>query len=320
MIITDLRKRLSIEILPAYFLKGGDWFLRDSAIKILSGLIDEEYADFNLQVFEGAEDMKDAIAALNTVPVFADKKMVIVKSMLKLADTDKSLLETYLKNPSEFAVFVAVDDTEDKIGGLFKYGDVVDCNQVNEMQLTEWAMADAKRNNATIDASAVRLLAQFTGCNMTRTMTELKKLYAYCEGKPITADMVNLLVSPDNDYKTYKLTNAITEGNNAEALKILQSLLEKGESPSGLLSMLTNQYRRMLEARISTLEPAELAKTLGVKLNAIMIAKGLASKYSPVQLKSIVDTLHSAEYSFKSGGKDELAVLHEAFGILLKKQ
>lgn len=326
MIITDLKKRLSVEILPVYFLKGRDAYLRDFAVKIFKELTDPDYADFNVQTFEDAENIKDIIIALNTAPVFSDKRLVFVKSAANLDEGDKSRLETYFKNPSDFSVLIFADDGAADIGrdgglsGMYSYGDVVDCNGVNETQLSEWVRADAEKAGAEINAAAVKLLAQYTNCNMTRAMTELKKLYVYAEGRPITAEFVELLVSPDIEYKTYALTNALTNGNNTEALKILQSLLERGESASGLLAMLTSQYRRMLEAKISRLEPNALARIMNVKLNSIMIARELALKYTPVELKAITDKLHSLEYAFKSGRKEENAALHEAFSVLLKKR
>lgn len=329
MNVTDLSKRLSIEVLPVYFLKGEDAFLIEWAIRTLSALTDADYADFNLMSYEDAENMKDIIIALNTVPVFADRRIVIVKSSENLDNGDKSRLEAYLKEPSDFSVLVIVDDLvpadmqykrESPLHGFYKYGEVVTCSGVTSYEFSKWINAAADKRGASIEQSAVNMLNKYTGGNMTRAVNELYKLSSYAEGKKITADMVEIMVTPDNEYKTYALSNALAKKNNDEALDILQSLIDKGESPSALLSLITSQYRRMLEVKISSLDIKALSSSIGASVPALNIAKDLAASYTPMKLKTIVDKLHALEFSFKSGDMNELAVLYEAFAILLKKK
>ena len=43
--VSDLKKRLSVEILPVYFLKGQDAYVKELAIGVLKGLLDKDFAD-----------------------------------------------------------------------------------------------------------------------------------------------------------------------------------------------------------------------------------------------------------------------------------
>lgn len=324
MFVTDLKKRLLIEIMPVYFLKGRDNYLVEWAIKIFSALVDESFADFNLSVYPDAENMKDIIASLNTVPMFSDRRVVVVKSGANLDEGDKSRLESYLKNPADFSVLVMVDDlvadedaakTASPLMPLYKYGDVVDCGKVDAPQFSEWIVAYVKRNGCSISSSAVYLLANFTSRNMSRAVSEADKLCAYAEGKEITQEMIYELVSPDNEYKVYALTNALTDGNNDGALNILQALLDRGESAGGLLSLIESQYRRMLIAKVSPVDNAAGGKVTWQMTNA----RKLAAKFSAVALKDLVDKIVGLEYRYKSGAMDDVQALHEAFSFLLKK-
>ena len=47
--VSDLKKRLSVEILPVYFLKGQDAYVKELAIGVLKGLLDRDLCYF---VFE----------------------------------------------------------------------------------------------------------------------------------------------------------------------------------------------------------------------------------------------------------------------------
>ncbi len=328
MLVTDLKKRLSIELLPVYFLKGRDAYLVEWAIKTFSALVDEGFADFNYAVYPDAENVKDIIASLNTVPVFTDRRVVLVKSGAKLDEGDKSRLEAYLKNPADFSILVIVDDTvsdEDAAKtaspfmSLYKYGDVVDCSKVDDAQFSNWIIAYVKRKGGSISNPAVSLLGNFTSRNMSRAITEADKLCAYAEGKEIGVDTVTELVAPDNEYKIYALTDALADGNNDSALKILQTLLDRGETPDGLLSLMEGQYRRILSVKISPLESADLAKATGRALWQITSARRLAARFTAVALKDSVDTLVDLEFRFKSGAMDASQALHEAFAYLLKK-
>ena len=51
--VSDLKKRLSVEILPVYFLKGQDAYVKELAIGVLKGILDKDFADMNLTVGYG---------------------------------------------------------------------------------------------------------------------------------------------------------------------------------------------------------------------------------------------------------------------------
>ena len=102
--VSDLKKRLSVEILPVYFLKGQDAYVKELAIGVLKGLLDKDFSDMNLTVFEDSSDMEAVVQTLNTVPVFDERRLVVVKSTEGLDDAGRAKLEAYLNNPSGFSV------------------------------------------------------------------------------------------------------------------------------------------------------------------------------------------------------------------------
>lgn len=108
--VSDLKKRLSVEILPVYFLKGQDAYVKELAIGVLKGLLDKDFADMNLTVFEDSSDMAAVVQTLNTVPVFDERRLVVVKSSEGLDDAGRAKLEAYLNNPSGFSVLAFSDD------------------------------------------------------------------------------------------------------------------------------------------------------------------------------------------------------------------
>lgn len=327
--VSDLKKRLSVEILPVYFLKGQDAYVKELAIGVLKGLLDKDFADMNLTVFEDSSDMSAVVQTLNTVPVFDERRLVVVKSSEGLDDAGRAKLESYLNNPSGFSVLafsddaIARDDFSKKASPVFKLygkGEVVDVSGADEMQYPRIVENEVGKRNCTIENAAIHLLSTYTARDMTRTMNEVNKLCAFKDGGKITKDDVENLVAADTEYKTYALADALSLGDNDKALDVLKTLLSDGESPSSILASMTAQYRRMFEARISSLSQDDLAKALSVRPGSISIAKNVAARYTPMELKKYVDTLHNLEYAFKSGEKEEAQALYEAFAVLLKKR
>ncbi|MEG1613036.1 MAG: DNA polymerase III subunit delta [Clostridia bacterium] len=320
MIVDDLEKRLNIEKLPVYFLEGADGFLRNKAIEYFVKLVSDDLSIFNLQIFDDVEVMNDVISACNMMPVMDNSKVVIVRSTSKLSDSDKAQLISYLKKPADFTTLVLSDDSSPSVlNQLYKYGEVVDCKGCSEAQILKWVKEVAQSRNIDIDDKAILLLSKFTDCNMMRVLKEVEKLVAYCDGKKITVNEVELLVTPDNEYSIFKLTDALKDGNNFEALTVLNSMLSKGTKPSVIISTLSGNYRRMFEAKVSSLDVNELAKVLGVKPYAITLARKQAEKYTQIELKKFNDTLHELEFLFKSGQTDEREALQRAMLMLIKK-
>lgn len=329
MNVSDLSKRLSIEILPVYFLKGQDAFMQKKAYGIFANLADGDFAEFNLTYFEDASDINGIIGTVNTSPVFSDRRVVIVKSLEGLDENGKSKLENYLQNPADFSVLVLTDDLlskeeffkkESPVHKLYRYGDVVDVSGADDASFARMIGERASETGNSIESKAVARIAEYTGRDMTRAMNETEKLCAYAGGERITADMVDALVTPDTEYKTYELSDALSTGDNRKALSVLASLLENGESAGAVLASLSSQYRRLFETRISPLSVEELAKVFNVRPGAIRIAKNICARYTQVELKKAVDALHGLEYAFKSGRMEESQALYEAFAILLKKR
>ncbi|UKI15357.1 MAG: hypothetical protein L6V85_10120 [Clostridiales bacterium] len=85
-----------------YFLKGQDAYVKELAIGVLKGLLDKDFSDMNLTVFEDSSDMAAVVQTLNTVPVFDERRLVVVKSSEGLDDAGRAKLEAYLNNPSGF--------------------------------------------------------------------------------------------------------------------------------------------------------------------------------------------------------------------------
>lgn len=312
MKVWDLQKG---ESFPAYFITGDDLYLTDRAFRYFVAAGGDDF--FNVDIFANAENAEEIVAALNTPALLSDKKTVIVKGFKKFTDGDKSVLEKYLKNPADFAVLAVYDDGALK--SLHKYGTAVECGHLAERDALPVAEEIAKAEGADIAPDALAQLVKFAAADLMRVQMELRKLKDFADGAKITREDVENLVAPEIEFQVFELSRALGDGKNGAALSILSALLERGEKPSRLLAMLASQYRRYLQAALSNLGDAELAKILKVKPYAVTASRAVARNYSQMSLKGATDRLQQLEFDFKSGRTTEDDALKQAVAFLLKK-
>ncbi len=106
------------DVRSVYCLYGKEtYLLQETVSRIRQAVVDEETKDFNLSVFDLEEDPLDqAITDAETFPFMGEKRLVIVKNPSFLTGEKKkekiehntSALETYLKEPAPYTVFVIV--------------------------------------------------------------------------------------------------------------------------------------------------------------------------------------------------------------------
>jgi DNA polymerase III delta subunit len=182
--------------------------------------------------------------------------------------SDLDVLDEYIKRPesSTTLVVAAADvDRSRRLGKtLYKLATVVECwglkpgrdargadlwqaTRLAE-QLVKKAAADAGQK---IEAAAVRLVATRAGMDIARLRGDMDRLLLYAAGRPaITLVDALEVVSAESAQDDWAVTNAIQQGNAAEALRQLALALDGGGVPYMILGQLAWFVReRLADAR-----------------------------------------------------------------------
>ncbi len=118
----ELKNNLKVGISSAYMLAGNDEFLLSSAYNLIVKYSGMTLEDLNLIKFaEGVIDCEQVVRALDTMPVFCDKKIVYLDiRMSKLADIKNlKMLYDYLEKPNSSSVLIVNMGSNDiKIVGI----------------------------------------------------------------------------------------------------------------------------------------------------------------------------------------------------------
>ena len=139
---------------------------------------------------------------------------------------------------------------------------------------------------------------------MARVAKETEKLLFCCEAEgldKITDQMIETHIAPENEYKNYELTNAVSKKNYGEFVKIMQEFTVKSTDILAVLSMLASHFKTLYELSVAKGSDKELALTLGMKEFAVKKNREQAAKFSSEQLRAYYDELYAAISGVKCG-------------------
>lgn len=259
---------------PVYVLYGEEAYLSAYyAGAIADKVCGGEMEGFNRFSFDGQEtDWDDIEQAAVSVPLMAERKCVIVRNcdvavtgermqaLLQAppADTVLIFLFTVVQPGGKNARWKAFMDACKKVGG------VVECGRQTEAELVRLlTKGAARRGCALTDTNAAALIAR-CGDDMLLLLGELEKLCAVAgKGNAITAEVIEAAASRTLDFSVFNLSKALLRGQAAEALRLLDSLLEQKEDPIALLAVLSNAYADLYRAGAAIQcgrQPAEVAR------------------------------------------------------------
>jgi DNA polymerase III subunit delta len=252
---------------PVYLFYGEEDYLQESALRALKDfLLNEGTAAFNLDEMAESVSSAQVVESANTWPVFAEKRLVIVKNPAFLAarkgdgedeapsQQDQALLK-YLDDPSaSTCLVIVVKGTVDKrrklVKALEKKGVALEFAPLKGEELSFWIKNEAKRLGKGIEPKALEYVIFSTNHKLNSLKNELEKLALYSQKEEtITLEAVERLLTKTSEANIFALVDSIGFQKAENALQELRNLLEKGEPPARILFMIARHIRLILSAK-----------------------------------------------------------------------
>jgi DNA polymerase III subunit delta len=305
----DLKKSIKQQVKPAYLITGSDIYLKQKAEGIIKEAVIPANAELNCVFFSTDKiEPEKVIDACNTLPFFADKKLVVVKEYEKKnSDSLVKKLEEYLKNPNESTCLVLVASEDSKyFDNLKKYVEIVDCNVLNSSLIEKFIELELKKANKKIDFIARQFLMDYCNFDLAKINMELLKLIGYLgEDDTITVEMVKENVNKDLEFEIYELTETLCKKDAEKTYAILNTLLANKNTTSSVLATINRHFRRLLYIAISSgFSNKELSEKLEVKEFAIKKQTEQVKAFGAVKLKLINELCVDLDYKTKTGKLD----------------
>lgn len=308
----ELEKQLlKEEFSPIYFFYGEEPFLAERAgRRVMEKAVDPAMKDFNLNIYYGG-DCKgtEILDTAQTLPMFAQRRVVVVRQADKLpADTQEGLLP-YLADPCKETCLLFIAAKPDMRRRFFaelkKQPGSIEFKKLYDSKLTPFINAEAALHGKKIDTAGAELLAFMVGNNLQELVSQVEKASLYVGSRPvITLDDLRAIVSQSKVFSAFELARYMGEKNLARALATLQAMLQSKDEAPMILGALSSHFRRIWRIRELLdlkLPAAEIGKQL--KINSFFLAEQVAQarRYTVRELHTLFERLYQGDLAVKTG-------------------
>lgn len=305
---------------PVYILSSEQPLLLERAVAaIRDAAVPPAMRGFNYDVVEaGRATAARILAAAQTLPMMAQRRMVLVRDIASMPAAELNKLVEYLEAPNPTTVLVGMAGKIDRRVKFF--ATAVKRKLLHELapprELTGWIKAEAGARRVAITPGACARLADVVGKDLARVALALDQLALYAGERTIEADDVDDLVADTRERSVFELTDAIGKGDLAAALSAVAALCEQRQSAIGVVVMVARFMRQLALCRVAQarrMSREQAAQLVGAPPFAVQKMMGQARRYDASGLARAARRLSEADRTLK-GMDDTIKILGRQLG------
>lgn len=293
VISDDIKKG---EFKSVYLLHGEEEYLKKQyRDRLKNAIAGDDTMNYSYYDSDNAS-VKDIIDVCETLPFFAQKRLVIMENTGFLKSSNDELAD-YIKHIPDYLVIVMVEKDVDKRNKVYKAVDSV--GYVCEMKpqttatLEKWIAGLLAKDNLKISREACDLILDKTGAGMDYIKQETEKLISYCQGRDVvTVEDVEKVCTTQTTSHIFDMISAIANKKQQQALDLYYDLLELKEPPMRILYLIVRQFNGILQVK-DLMSRGISGKKIASKIGA---APFVASKYQAqakyFEMNTLLDALN----------------------------
>jgi DNA polymerase-3 subunit delta len=216
---------------PAYCLFGENDFRKEEAVRqILGTAVDPATRDFNVDVLRGGDVDPSALeTALGSLPIMAERRVVVLRDPGALRKQARAVLDAYLAGPAADTVLVLVYPSGAEVPAAIERRCVsVEIAALGGERLIKWIVRQAKTAHGTeITRDAAELLHEAVGDDLLELASELDKLTSYSDGTAIDTTAVAAVVGVRPGETLSSLLDAVAKRDLRRTLTLLGPVLRQ---------------------------------------------------------------------------------------------
>ena len=212
---------------PVYVLMGEEPYYCEKLARLIQEHALEDWErDFNETVCFGADvDADFVVTASRRFPMMAERQLVMVKEAQAMRSIEE--LSVYCQKPLDSTVLVLLlrGSSLDKRKALYKAaskaGVVFESVPVRDTAMPVWISEYYASRGLDIDPDAARLLAEYSGTDLSKLESETDKLMRNLPqgSRKVTVDDIEKNVDISRQFSIFELTKALSYRSTAKALK-----------------------------------------------------------------------------------------------------
>ena len=305
---------------PVYDLSSEQALLLERAVSaIRDAAVPPAVRGFNYDVIEpGRATAARILAAAQTLPMMAQRRMVLVRDIGSMQAAELNKLLSYLESPNPSTVLVGVAGKVDKRIKLF--ATAAKRKLLHELtpprDLSGWIKSEASARRVVIAPQACARLADVVGKDLARVALALDQLALYAGDRTIEVEDDDDLIADTRERSVFELTDAIGKGDVTAALAGVAALCEQRQSAIGVVVMVARFMRQLALCQVAQarrLSKEQAAQLVGAPPFAVQKLMSQARRYDQPGLARAARTLADADRSLK-GMDDTIKILGRQLG------
>lgn len=303
---------------PIYLILSEQSFLRNQAVTRLRARVEQEGdLDFNYEQLDATTaDVRDVLAAANTLPFASPYRLVLVSHIEELKKDALDALAEYAASPCETTVLALVGTKLNKSTKLYKetvkQGAVLDRKAPSKKELPAVVQGLFKEKALVANFNVAQSLINSLGEDLGSITIGIEKIKSYVgQRTEVTLEDVAAVVGVSVEVKVWEFTTALAERQGVVAMELLSRTLEQGNSIFAAQSLAIRTMRDLICARalIDRGEgtPARIAAELGKQEWLARKTLAQAQRFSAAELRGFLAEMAQVEYKMKTSRDNRLA-------------
>ena len=315
-----------------YYFYGNERYLADYYINKIQGtFLQEKMEGINYDIVNYQDStLAEIISNANTNPFLGDFKVLIVKNTdllskeKQLSDREKKIIEEYISNPNPATILIFYGEEELKNIGKNKIAlnmkassccRLIESKKLKGTDLKKWIESYLENSEVKISHEVMEMLLMAGEKGLYSLRNELEKLILSGNGKTITKEQAQDLISLTPEGKIFELIDAITNKQGQRALILLDEYFAAREQPVILRSMLISSFRRMIIIK-DALQAGYMKPVFREYLDTgsdFLIDKTIrqVKNISIQELLEIYDDLYNLEFTTRNSKQEQTALLKD---------
>ena len=304
-----------IDIHPVTVLKSSHSLLVEEFVEKLKEDLSVTYPKLlfeskNLDEASLSEIAEDA----RTLPMFHEKKLIVVKGYDGLGKDDLDLLNEYAASPPSSSVLVLLS------GGSRK-NRVKPAKSIKLVDLDSGSSIDreikrlAGKLGIVLAPGAAGFIKTMLGEDMNLIRNELEKISLYVEGKKSIGEReLRGLMEKQSTENVFSLSTALSNRDLRGSLRILRELERNREDPLSILYMVAWRFRQIFKVSQYLKEGESdegIAKAIRTSRGAVFYLKKSVRNFRENDLGRILGLIEETDYGIKNSSGNNYILLEK---------
>lgn len=316
---------------PVYLFTGfEEYLIIDIVERLRKKYIDDSLEALNYVNISGNNRGFDSVLnACETLPFMAEKKLVLVRDIVELLESDEGdvdgKLSSYVEELDDYVILILIDKSNrirksTKIYKELKKNDrIVEFNKLRGRDLNLWIEYKLRENKKNISNANISYFIQkstYSEYGSLKTLYDLEneilKLANYASEDLVSREDIDQVLTKTLDTNIFNLLGSINRKDSDSALKIFNEMYISNEPIGRIFFMIIRQLRLMLGYKLYR-EKGYTEKEIGDKLQ---IKSYECSKIGSQSRSYTIDQLeNSLEYVLGMDIKQKTSSYDEKLGL-----